>query len=162
MSLPENFSFVWNDRVAGSAHPGYGPSLLASLAALSDQGIKAIVSLHERALDIGPLREFAFDYLHMPIEDFTAPSQLQIDEVIQFMQGQLDQDRRVMVHCQAGIGRTGTILACFLVRRGMDAKRAISEIRHLRPGSMEVYTQEYCVFQYAERLENSTGLDTTP
>jgi atypical dual specificity phosphatase len=153
MVEPYNFSFVWNDLVAGSGSLGGGAGLVATLESLAQAGVSAIVSLTETPLDFAPIREFNFDYLHAPIQDFTAPTIKQIKEIIEFMSQQVDQERCVLVHCQAGIGRTGTILACFLVSRGVDPAQAIHQIREQRPGSLEVYTQEFVVHQYAKHLQ---------
>lgn len=153
MTLPANFGFVWKKLVAGSAHPGSGRELVDNLAGLREAGIAAIVSLTEDPLEIAPLREFGMDYFHLPIEDFSAPTQQQVLEAVQLMQANVDRGTGVLVHCRAGIGRTGTILACFLVHSGMGAEEAIREVRRLRPGSVEVYAQENCVYQFARLLK---------
>jgi atypical dual specificity phosphatase len=152
-SLPDNFSFVWENRIAGSAHPGGGRDLVNHLAALREVGVGAILSLTEDALDLAPLREFEMEYLHLPIRDFTAPNPAQVDEAMDFLHRQVEQGHGALVHCLAGVGRTGAILACYLVSEGMAPKEAIDRIRRLRPHSLEVYSQEYCVFQLALRLE---------
>lgn len=60
----------------------------------------------------------------------------------------------VAVHCALGFGRTGTMLACYLVKeRGLTAGDAIAEIRRLRPGSIETYEQEKAVFQFYQRTK---------
>ncbi|KAG8509908.1 Dual specificity protein phosphatase 23 [Galemys pyrenaicus] len=60
----------------------------------------------------------------------------------------------VGVHCALGLGRTGTMLACYLVKdRGLAAGDAIAEIRRLRPGSIETYDQEKAVFQFYQRTK---------
>lgn len=60
----------------------------------------------------------------------------------------------VGVHCALGFGRTGTMLACYLVKeRGLAAGDAIAEIRHLRPGSIETHEQEKAVFQFYQRTK---------
>ncbi len=58
-----------------------------------------------------------------------------------------------MVTCAAGIGRTGTILASYLVNTGYDADEAIAYIRQLRPGSIQTDGQEEAVRQYAEYVK---------
>ncbi|HCA46062.1 MAG TPA: protein-tyrosine-phosphatase, partial [Armatimonadetes bacterium] len=49
------------------------------------------------------------------------------------------------VHCMAGLGRTGTMIACYLVSQGMPAEEAIAEVRRARPGSIQTEQQEQAV-----------------
>jgi atypical dual specificity phosphatase len=59
----------------------------------------------------------------------------------------------VAVHCGGGLGRTGTLLACYLVSaEGLPADAAIARVRAARPGSVETEDQEQAVRRYAERL----------
>ena len=156
MALPPNFSFIWEDRVAGSGYPGSGGSLAAALTALRDWGITSVLSLTEQSLDHAILREFEFDYLSLPVEDFTAPASQQVDQAMNFINKHVKDGHGVLVHCRAGMGRTGTILACFLVSRGWEPSEAIADVRRKRPGSLEVYPQEFVVYQYAKRLQADT------
>jgi len=59
----------------------------------------------------------------------------------------------VVVHCAAGQGRTGTVLACALVHRGLSAEEAIRTVRRLRPPSIDTDSQEAFVraFMHAHR-----------
>jgi atypical dual specificity phosphatase len=57
----------------------------------------------------------------------------------------------VAVHCTAGKGRTGTVLAAYLVTTGLSAHAAIDRVRHLRPGSVETPDQEEAVEEFARR-----------
>lgn len=160
MSLPFNFSFVWKKLLAGSGHPGYGGELIAALTALEKNGVKSILSLTEEPLELPALREFGFAYQHLPVEDFTAPTQQQIESAVRFIDQGINRNEGVLVHCRAGIGRTGTILACYLVSRGLEPSAAIEQVRQTRPGSCEVYAQEFAVHQYARRLRLEGGADT--
>ncbi len=63
----------------------------------------------------------------------------------------LDLGRAVLVHCGGGYGRTGTMLACFLVSQGWGPEEAIAEVRASRPGSVVARAQQSCVFKYAAR-----------
>jgi atypical dual specificity phosphatase len=63
----------------------------------------------------------------------------------------------VAVHCAAGLGRTGTVLAAYLVARGEEPRAALARVRDLRPGSVETADQERAVEAYARRLRGAGG-----
>jgi atypical dual specificity phosphatase len=73
----------------------------------------------------------------------TAPKQHQIEKIIALITISLSYGRPVGVSCSAGLGRTGTILACYLVSRGLDADAAINRVRMKRPGSIETREQVF-------------------
>jgi atypical dual specificity phosphatase len=90
---------------------------------LRKQGVEAIVSLAERSLRrekllLHRLDSLGFTYRHIPVVGETAPSQAQVDAFVEFVDEMLGQGRAVLVHCQGGYGRTGTMLACYLASRG--------------------------------------------
>jgi atypical dual specificity phosphatase len=57
----------------------------------------------------------------------------------------------VAVHCGAGLGRTGVVLAGYFVAKGMSASNAIAKVRKLRPGSVETDEQAEAVAEFARR-----------
>jgi atypical dual specificity phosphatase len=145
--MPDNFSFVIEGRLAGMARPGRSSPLEEDLAFLMAQGIGAIVSMTERALDEGMVSGFGLRYLHLPVPDFCAPTIQQIEEFLAFLDG--PGQNGVVVHCYAGQGRTGTMLACALVHQGMSAEEAIRLVRAKRPPSIDTLVQEQIIFDFA-------------
>src|SRR3972149_5303624 len=134
MRMPRNFSWLIQGEIAGMARP---MSMVADLEFLKDNGIEAIVSLTELPLHKTLIEEFGFEYKHIPIVDLSSPTQEQIEEFIHFANNLIFSKKKIAVHCDAGIGRTGTMLACYLVSKGHSARKAISEVREKRPGSIE-------------------------
>ena len=152
-----NFVWVIEGLLAGMAHPSASfRTLPAVLADLSTIGISGIVSLTEQPLDERILAEHQFVYLHASIPDFRAPSLDLIDSVIEFVDQADSDERGVVIHCGAGMGRTGTLLACYLVHTGDVAEDAIDRVRHLRPGSIETPDQESVIHHFAEHRGNAT------
>jgi len=114
---------------------------------LESLGIKAVLSLTWRS----PFRNSAPDgivHLHLPFADMAAPGEEQLDRAVAFIQENVDAGRPTLVHCVAGLGRTGTVLGCYLVTRGVPAEEAIVRVRAIRPGSIETRGQEQCVLRY--------------
>ena len=139
-----NFSWIVPDSVGGMGHPGpHGVLWLAD-----EQGVTALVSLTERAPD----SEGGVDVLHVPVVDMTAPSLDQLHQSVAFMRGVVEKGGRVVAHCGAGMGRTGTVLAAYLISTGISAAKAIANIRALRPGSIETSDQEATIARFAELM----------
>ncbi len=62
---------------------------------------------------------------------------------------ELDRQRTVYVHCLAGCGRTGTMMACYLVYRDrLDPTEAIRHLRRVRPCSVETAAQAEAVIRW--------------
>jgi atypical dual specificity phosphatase len=146
-----NFSWIENRRVAGCR----GPRTTSDLAFLRSQGIGALVRLayeEETGMTKRKVEAEKIDDFYEPVRDFTAPSQEQIDRVLRFMRDALDHGRPVAVSCGAGIGRTGTILGCYLVSLGHTAEQAIQRLRSSRPGSVEVLEQRETIIEFERRF----------
>ena len=77
----------------------------------------------------------------------------QIDEAVEFIRNRIESNEPVMVHCAAGLGRAGTILACYLVKyEKISAKIAIQKVRKERPGSIQSESQEIAIGLYYKFL----------
>ena len=148
--MPRDFSWLIENEIAGMGRP---LDLRKDLEFLQDQGIGGIVSLTETPLQQSLINEFGFEYRHLPVPDFTAPDHIQIEQFITFVRRINRKKRAVVCHCFAGRGRTGTMLACYLVSRGRAAKEAIREVRRIRPGSIETASQEEAVEHYERKIK---------
>jgi atypical dual specificity phosphatase len=121
------------------------------LAFVKAQGIDTLLTLTERPLDPEVLADLGLDSYHVPIPDRTAPTPEQVDACLAFLDDRVGGGRCVLAHCLGGYGRTGTIVACYLVHCGMSAHEAIDGIREKRPGAIENEIQEAAVFELEER-----------
>jgi len=108
------------------------------IRALHEQGIRAILSLTEQPLfaqrEITPplLEGLAIAYFHIPVRDQYPPSAAQAQEVIAIISAMQIQQRPLLIHCHAGVGRTGTILHLYYLTRGQTFEEAKAEIRRKR------------------------------
>ena len=144
--MPVGFSWVDRPHLAGLAMPD-GPD---DLAWLRRNGIDVLVSLTESPPDRRGVNDAGLLLVHIPIPDMTAPSVRQFELCVETIGRARKSGMGVAVHCAAGKGRTGTMLAGYFVAAGMSAERAIGHVRDLRPGSIETPEQEDAVRLYAE------------
>jgi protein-tyrosine phosphatase len=82
------------------------------------------------------------EVIHLPIPDFQTPTPPELDEAIQAAIDRLRLGKNIVVHCYAGLGRTGMFLAC-MTRRVFDmpADPAIAWVRSILPGAIETDSQ---------------------
>ena len=163
--------FFWlvENEIAGMAAP-IGAMMAASnpatgreneefqreIAELHRLGVGAVISLTTSSLPQQILEENGLGYLHLPIQDMTPPSQDQIREFAKFAHKVIQDGKTPVVHCTAGLGRTGTLLACYLVTKGHDAAGAIRAVRTVRPGAVETLAQEQAIHAYGDAFRKAT------
>ncbi len=122
---------------------------------LKEKGLEAIVSLTEYPLSEVLIEEFGFSVKHIPVRDFHPPTLEQIEDFVAFAKNARTEGKKLVVHCEAGMGRTGTLLACYLVSKGHSATDAIEEVRTKRPGSIETIEQEEVVLKFESKNKHS-------
>ena len=93
-------------------------------------------------------------FTHSPIVDRSAAGMAQASELVSLIDAQLRQQQTVIVHCWAGLGRAGTLAACFLTAHSMTASSAITEVRATRPGAIESDEQVTFIGQFANNDKN--------
>lgn len=128
------------------------PRTERALAALSGSGVRLLVNLHERPHDPARLKRHGMREVHLPVKDFAAPAQGQIEYGVGAILEALALGEAAAVHCGSGLGRTGTVLACYLASsEELGAEEAVRRVRALRPGSVETPSQLAAVRAWAGR-----------
>jgi len=146
---PTNFSWLIEEKLAGSGMP----TSFDELDWIVKQGVKSIVTMTENSLPQQWVSKL--EYLHVPTPDFSAPDMQKIDMTVDFIHQNITDNQAVMVHCAAGLGRAGTILACYFVKyKKFSAKEAIKKIRKERPGSIQSENQELAITFYEKHIKN--------
>jgi atypical dual specificity phosphatase len=134
MSNQCGFYWLEEGSLAGSAYPGTCLDWI-----YHSQGIRAIISLERlQPQDLETAKQLGFQLATFPIPDFTAGSKTQREQVLTAINTFQKIGLPTLVHCQGGLGRTGMILALYLVQyKGFQPQDAISKIRSICPGSIE-------------------------
>ncbi|MCC6900880.1 MAG: ADP-ribosylglycohydrolase family protein [Polyangiaceae bacterium] len=119
-------------------------------------GVDVLVSLMEpderQSLGMQPLperaRHFGLEFHELPVVDGSVPaSRSDFEALVRSIVEAAAAGRNVVVHCRGGLGRSGMTVAAVLRARGLEAERAIAEVRHVRPGAVE--TDEQARFVHA-------------
>ena len=101
----------------------------------------------------------AVEYTRMPIPDFDTPTVGQMRRILDTLDKALAKGHIAYLHCYAGLGRTGTVAGCYLVRRGMEGQEALEELvrlRRWRRMTSPTSTVE-CYRSKAHRFRSGTG-----
>lgn len=148
---PHFFSWVAKPYLAAMAKP----RTEAELRWLRENGIDILVTLTEEPPARHYINQAGLLLVHIPIMDFTAPTQEDFQAAVEAIRKAKDSGLGAAVHCAAGMGRTGTILAAWFVAEGMTSGEAIQHVRQLRPGSIETEEQEEAVHLFARELKRA-------
>ena len=145
---PDNFSWLLENKLAGSAIP----TSIDEVQWAIDQGVKSIITVREEPLDESWIKDVK--YLHIHSNDMGVPEFTVLVSAVDFIHRRITNNEPVMVHCLAGMGRTGTLLACYLIKhQKMSADEALQKVREERPGSIQSFPQEEIIFQFEKSLK---------
>ena len=140
---PDNFSWIIEEKLAGSAIP----TSKEEIDWVKQEGVKSIVTIREEPLEDEWIKDV--NYLHVHSNDMGIPEFSDLVNSVDFIHQRITSDEPVMVHCLAGLGRTGTILACYLIKyEDMAADDAIEKVRRERHGSIQSFSQEEIIFRF--------------
>ncbi len=134
--------------LAGSAQPGLLADLEDDLEFLRTQGITRIVTLTMDPLPQA-VADAGFECTHFPIADMGIPTPRECARLCSDLAGQLGE-RRVLLHCRGGLGRTGTIAACCLVEMGSSPEQALLRVREVNPNYVQSGSQVQFITHYAQ------------
>ena len=126
---PRGFLWLWQGQLAGTPRPGIVQPLDYDLQALARLEVSVVVTLTEDPPDEVALGRYGMRPIWCPIPDMHAPTISQAWTLCDDIQAAVGAGEVVAVHCHAGLGRTGTVLACCLIRNGASALAALERVR---------------------------------
>lgn len=104
---------------------------------LSDEGVKSIVCLLEDNSNIEAYNTNGFTSLWLPVADNEAPTFEQVEKLVKFIDEQIQKNNPVAIHCQGGKGRTGTLIASYLIAKGASFEEAMNQIEVNQPNAIK-------------------------
>lgn len=141
-----NFNWIIEGLVAASEYPDNEKKL----EFLKEQGVKSIVTLSEKKIDGNLIVKYKFRYLHLPIKDFDVPKMDDIKKFLRWMKLMEKWKIPTLIHCDAGIGRTGTMLAILFLSKGKTPKESIEFVKEKRNFGLESIKQESFIYEIYE------------
>ena len=144
---PTGFVWIYDGRLAGSGYP----ASKSQVAWLGREGVSSILSLTEEPLPSSWVPK-SMNYMHVPMRDHEPPDQGSLASAAARIESELSSGRVVLVHCQAGRGRTMCAIGAYLVKgKGMRAQEALDFLRSKRPNAVE-RQQEDSLREFAASL----------
>jgi len=158
-TLPEGTHDWWNyidKHVILGALPFH-----STVTMLYKEGVRGVVNTCEEYS--GPIKvydRYNIKQLHVPVFDYTAPTEHQIDQAIAFIEKCIERNEKVYIHCKAGKGRSTTFAVCYLMKaHGITSQQALRIIIQNRPQVSKYIWRRACVIDFAKRHGLKTELD---
>jgi atypical dual specificity phosphatase len=151
---PRGFLWLKKGRLAGTPRPGVFFDPEYDLKALQRVGVTVLVSLTQTPVDTDMLGPYGIRNIRSPVPDMGAPSIEQASQLCSQIDAMLANDDVVAVHCRAGLGRTGTVLAAYLIWEGTSALDALESVRRVEPRWVQSEEQVTFLEEFAQAVAN--------
>jgi protein-tyrosine phosphatase len=112
-----------------------------------EMGIVADVAIVEEELE--PPSKNLQAFLWLPVKDHAAPSRMQFNTGVRFIESAVKNLQKVFVHCRLGHGRGPTLVAAYLISTGMGLEEAVENIKAARPEVHLSKVQKEALKKYA-------------
>jgi protein-tyrosine phosphatase len=141
----------WPGKLALASRPRGGDWLEEEMAGWRRAGIDTVLSLltpeEEQDLDLKREEQEAnargMKFLALAIPDRQVPnSESEVSATLDRLDTDLSAGKNVVVHCRQGIGRTGLVAACVLVRKGLTPEAAVKSVSVARGSPVPETTEQ--------------------
>jgi protein-tyrosine phosphatase len=130
---------------------GHAPMSYEQLDSIKEQGIGAIVNLCAEFCDLHELEENAgFEVYYLPIHDECIPEMEAMEKALHWFDEAIYLKKKILVHCRHGIGRTGTFVSAYLLRRGLGLKLVKKALKPTRANPSN-YSQWKLLKKYSKQ-----------
>ncbi len=148
---PKGFHWLIRGCLAGMSRPGLIQPIEADLQGLVRMGTDVLVTLtDEWEPDTKAIEKEGLISQYVPIPDMCPPTLDQTIEICATVADDIAAKRRVVYHCKAGRGRTGTLLAAQLIWHGATAEQAIGYTKHRN----QLWIESDMQMQFIQELPN--------
>ncbi len=130
---PRGFLWLIKGKLAGTPLPGVFFEEEYDLKALQRVGITHLISTTQKPVSTEKLKAFGIRGKSFPILDMGTPALTQAVEICEYIDQAITNNGLVAVHCRAGLGRTGTVLALYLIWKNADSLNALEKVRTIEP-----------------------------
>lgn len=119
--------------ITGDLCVGHAPMSFEELDSIRKQGIDAVMNLCAEYGDLHRIeRDFGLDVYYFPIEDDGVPDLAEMEKALEWLDEAIYLGKKVLIHCRLGIGRTGTVVRSYLIRRGFGLDLAEERLKRIR------------------------------
>ncbi|MDY6793110.1 MAG: dual specificity protein phosphatase family protein [Thermodesulfobacteriota bacterium] len=109
---------------------GHAPMSFVELDSIKKQGINAIINLCAEFDDLHEIEhQSGFEVYYLPVQDENTPDMDDMEKALAWLDEAIYLGKKTLVHCRHGIGRTGTFVTSYLLRRGLGLKVATKKMR---------------------------------
>ena len=150
---PRGFVWLVAGKLAGTPFPGIVRETHQDLQALRDVGITRLISLTETPFEASVAASYGIQCTAVPMPDMHAPSRDEAWFLCHAIDRYLQQGEVVAVHCKAGLGRTGTVLALYWIWLGagrVSGTAAMEHVRRQEAGMIQSIEQENFLEEFAD------------
>lgn len=125
---------------------------------MARSGVNSVLDVRKEARDDDALlAQHGLRFCHVPMIDRKPPTQRQLERAVEWVMGELAEDRKVFIHCQSGVGRSVCVACAVLMRMGYNLSDAYEAVHRKRPEAVVSDRQIEALRRYGESLRPGSG-----